>query len=65
MLKSSSIFKRNGAHLKKKNCPLSRFGYFEHAKTFKIYVKFWGCKLCSDEKYSKKIMTIQTIMIHL
>jgi len=47
MLKSFSIFKRNGAHLvekkrmfeKNKNCSLSKFECFEHAKTFLIYVK--------------------------
>jgi hypothetical protein len=46
MLKSSPIIKRNGAHLvkkktfeKNKDCPLSRFECFEHAKTFFIYVK--------------------------
>jgi hypothetical protein len=46
MLKSSPIFKRNGAHLvenkdvwKNKDYPLSRFECFEHAKTFLICVK--------------------------
>jgi hypothetical protein len=47
MLKSSSNFKRNGAHLvkekgclkKNKDCPLLRFECFEHAKTFFICVK--------------------------
>jgi hypothetical protein len=41
MLKSSPIFRRNGAHLiekkmfeKNKDCPQSRFECFEHAKTF-------------------------------
>jgi hypothetical protein len=46
MLKSSSIFKRNGAYLvgkkkfgKNKDCPLSKFECFERAKTFLICVK--------------------------
>jgi hypothetical protein len=46
MLKSSSIFKRNGAHLvekkifeKDKNYPLSKFKCFEHVKTIFICVK--------------------------
>jgi hypothetical protein len=46
MLKSHSIFTRNGAHLvkkrslkKNKDCPLSRFECLEHAKTFLISVK--------------------------
>ncbi len=52
MLKSSPIFKRNGAHLvkkktfeKNKDCPLLRFECFEHAKTFFICVKLWTCKI--------------------
>jgi hypothetical protein len=73
MLKSSLIFKRNGAHLiekktfkKNKDCPLSRFECFEHAKTFFNYAKFWACKkITINGKYSKKIMTIQTIMLLL
>jgi hypothetical protein len=49
MLKSFSIFKRNGACLvekkdvlfeKNKDCPFLRFECFEHSKTFLIYVKF-------------------------
>jgi hypothetical protein len=45
-VKSSLIFRRNGAQLlekrtfeKNKDCPLSRFECFEHAKTFFICVK--------------------------
>jgi hypothetical protein len=43
MLRSFSIFKRNGAHLvkkwmfeKNKDCPFSKFECFGHAKTFLI-----------------------------
>jgi hypothetical protein len=47
MLKSSPIFKKNGAHLVEKmdickennNHPLLRFECFEHAKPFLICVK--------------------------
>jgi hypothetical protein len=46
MLKYSSTFRRNGAHLvekktfkKNKNYSLLRFECFEHAKTLLIYVK--------------------------
>jgi hypothetical protein len=46
MLKSSPIFKWNGAHLvekknlkKNKDYPLLRFECFEHAKAFLICVK--------------------------
>jgi hypothetical protein len=46
MLKSSPIFKKNGAQLVKKStfgknedCPFLRFECFEHAKTFLICVK--------------------------
>jgi hypothetical protein len=48
MVKSSPIFKRNGAHLLEKKTlekkkvigPFSRFECFERAKTFLICVKF-------------------------
>jgi hypothetical protein len=47
MLKSFSIFRRNGAHLiekkrmleKDKDCSFLRFECFEHAKTFLVCVK--------------------------
>jgi hypothetical protein len=73
MLKSSSIFRRNGAHLvkkmmfkKNKDYPFSRFECFEHAKTF-----FYLCKTLSMyilqliKNIPKTFMTIQTIMLHL
>jgi len=72
MLKSSSIFKKNGAHLvekrmfeKNKDCPLSRFEYFEHANFFLICVNFEHVKFSINKKYFPKIMTIQTIMLPL
>jgi hypothetical protein len=61
MLKSSPIFKRNGAHLiekrmfeKNKDCPLSKFECFEHAKTLQVM-----------KTIPKTFMTIQNIMLHL
>jgi len=61
MLKSSPIFKRNGAHLvekkmfkKNKDYPLSRFECFEHAKTFLICVNFEHVNFAIIEIYSQK-----------
>jgi hypothetical protein len=67
MLKSSSIFKRNGAHLVR--C-LKKIGivYFQGLsvlnmqKHFKFVLSFEHVKFAINEKYSKKIMIIQTIM---
>jgi len=55
MLKSSPIFKRNGAHLVKKkksfkenkDCSFSKFECCDHEKTLNICVKLWTCKLCN------------------
>jgi len=61
MLKSSSIFTRNGAHLveknkfgKNKDCPLSKFECFEHAKTFLICVKLEHVNFVNNEKHFQK-----------
>jgi hypothetical protein len=61
MLKSSPNFKRNGAHLvkkmtfeKNKDCPLSRFECFEHAKKNLFVSSFEHVNFAINEKYSQK-----------
>ncbi len=54
MLKSSSIFKKNDAHLvgkktfeKNKDCPFLKCECFEHVKAFLICLNFWSSKICN------------------
>jgi hypothetical protein len=62
MLKSSSIFRRNGAHLvkkirwlkKNKDCPFSRFECFEHAIFFIFVSNFEHVNFAINGKYSQK-----------
>jgi hypothetical protein len=61
MLKSSSIFKRNSAHLvekrtfgKNKDCPFLRFGCFEHANIFLFVSSFEHVKFAINGKYTQK-----------
>jgi hypothetical protein len=61
MLKSSSIFKRNGAHLVEKKDVWKKWTihsqYLNVLNTLKknLCVKLWACKLCEfNGKYSKK-----------
>jgi len=71
MSKSSSIFRKKGTHCGKKkfekykDCPLLKFESFEHAIFFCFVSRFEHVNFAINEKYSKKIMTIQTIMFHL
>jgi hypothetical protein len=66
MLKSSPIFKRNGAHLvkkkmfeKNKDYPLLRFKCFEHAIKKKLCQALSNCvNFLINGKYSQKIMKI-------
>jgi hypothetical protein len=60
MLKSSPIFKRNGAHLvekmtfkKKKDYRLSKFECFEHVIYFLFVSSFEHVNFAINEKYSK------------
>jgi hypothetical protein len=80
MLKSSLVFKRNVAHLVEKKiektsivfwtCILNKHDYqglsaLNMQFIFLICFKRWACKLAINGKYSKKIMTIQIVMLHL
>jgi hypothetical protein len=72
MLKSSSIFKKNGALLvekktfdKNKDCPFLKFRCFEHARKNLFVSNFEHVNFAINEQYLKKIMIIQTIMLHL
>jgi hypothetical protein len=62
MLKSSPIFRRDGANLlqkktfeKNKDYPLSRFECFEHVKIFLIVSSFEHVNFIIDEKIPKKL----------
>ncbi len=72
MLKSSLIFKRNGAHLvenktfeKNEDCLFLRFECFEHVKTFLIVSSFEHINFTINENIPKTFITIQTIMLPL
>ncbi len=62
MLKSSPIFKRNGAHLvgkkmfeKNKDCPFLRFEWFDMQKHYLYASSFERINFAINEKYSQKI----------
>jgi hypothetical protein len=50
---------------KNKDCPLSRFECFEHVIFFGFVSNFEHVNIAINEKYSKKFMTTQIIMLHL
>jgi hypothetical protein len=50
---------------KNKGYPFSRFESFEHAILFIFVSRFEHVNFAINEKYSRKTMTIQTIMFHL
>jgi hypothetical protein len=49
---------------KNKDCSPLRFEGFEHAKILLFVSSFEHVNFAINKKYSKKIMTIQTIVLH-